>query len=245
MEWLVMAQRKRYCYDWPRPGVTVDVALFTVAGALNELRPRVVLIERRDPPFEGQWALPGGFVREHEDLPAAALRELAEETGIEGATVEQVEAVGTPGRDTRGHLITIVYAGLTPADRHELRPRGDAAQARWFDVAGPEPRPKLAFDHEDLLRRALQHLRRRLREAPICFELLPESFTLSELQALVEAILGQSLDRRNFRRKVQELGLVTEAPGTRREGAHRPAQLYRFVPGAFERHAGKERWLPF
>jgi 8-oxo-dGTP diphosphatase len=242
---MAMPRRKQYCYEWPRPGVTVDLALFTVTGALNELRLQVVLIARRDPPFVGDWALPGGFVRADEDLHAAALRELQEETGIRGATVEQVEAVGTPGRDTRGHIITVVYAGLTPADRHTLHPSGDAAAVRWFDVAGPGPRPRLAFDHEELLRRALAHLRRRLHEAPILFELLPEAFTLSELQALAEALLGRSLDRRNFRRKALEAGIVAAAGATRREGAHRPAQLYHFVPEAFERHAERERWLPF
>jgi 8-oxo-dGTP diphosphatase len=239
-----MSRRKRYCYDWPRPGVTVDLALFTVAGALNELRLQVVLIERRDAPYRGQWALPGGFERENEDLPAAALRELEEETGIRGAVVEQVEAVGTPGRDTRGHIITVVYAGLTPADRHTLSPSGDATAVRWFDVAGQRPRP-LAFDHEDLLQRALRHLRRRLNEAPILFELLPAEFTLSELQALAEALLGRELDRRNFRRKALEAGLAAPTGGERREGAHRPAALYRFVPEAFARQAERERWLPF
>src|SRR5260370_34996372 len=104
-------RRRNYCYEWPRPGVTVDIALFTVAGALNDLRLRVLLIERDEKPWRGQWALPGGFVRANEDLAAAAMRELAEETGIVEATLEQVEAVGTPGRDTRGHVITVVYAG--------------------------------------------------------------------------------------------------------------------------------------
>jgi 8-oxo-dGTP diphosphatase len=237
--------RRNYCYEWPRPGVTVDIALFTVAGALNDLRLRVLLIERGEEPWRGQWALPGGFVRENEDLAAATMRELAEETGITDATLEQVEAVGTPGRDTRGHVITIVYAGLTSGDRHHLIARGDARAARWFDVAGPEPMPTLAFDHGDLLHRALRHLRRRLREAPILFELLPEAFTLSELQALTETILGQPLDRRNFRRKVQDLGLVAPAAGMRALGGHRPAQLYRFVPKAFDRHAFREQQSPF
>ena len=104
--------QKQYCYEWPRPGVTVDIALFTVSGALNAMRLQVLLIERDEKPWQGMWALPGGFVRENEDLPAAALRELHEETGIPTATLEQVEAVGTPGRDTRGHIITIVYAGF-------------------------------------------------------------------------------------------------------------------------------------
>jgi 8-oxo-dGTP diphosphatase len=238
-------KRRKYCYEWPRPGVTVDVTLFTVAGALNALRPQVLLIERREPPWRGQWALPGGFVRKNEDLDAAARRELHEETGLTHATLEQVRAVGTPGRDTRGHVITVVYVGLTAGDRHRLAPRGDAADARWFDVAGPEPLPTLAFDHGDLLRLGLEHLRRRLRQAPVCFELLPETFTLSELQALNEALLGQPLDRRNFRRKVLDLGLVTPAEGTRSRGGHRPAQLYRFVPEAFARHTGRESQSPF
>lgn len=220
--------RAKYAYEWPRPAVTVDIALFTVAGSLNNLRLRVLLIERDEPPWAGMWALPGGFVREDEDLPAAAVRELEEEGGIRDAWLEQVEAVGTPGRDTRGHVITVVYMGLTAGDRHELKPRGDARDARWFDVVGPEPLPELAFDHGLLLDKAVAHLRRRLGEAPIAFELLPETFTLSELQVLVEAIQGRPVDRRNFRRKVLEDGLVEPAAGTRRAGAHRPAQLFRF-----------------
>ncbi len=180
--------RRKYSYDWPRPAVTVDIALFTVAGALTNLRLQVLLIERDEPPWSGLWALPGGFVRENEDLPAAASRELEEEAGIGDAWLEQVEAVGTPGRDTRGHVITVVYMGLTAGDRHELKPRGDARAARWFDVVGPEPLPTLAFDHALLLDRAVAHLRRRLGETPAsCFELLPEALTLSELQLLVEA----------------------------------------------------------
>ena len=236
----MVKKKKRYCYEWPRPGVTVDIALFTVSGAVNALQLQVLLIERDEKPWQGMWALPGGFVRQNEDLYAAALRELDEETGIPGATLEQVEAVGTPGRDTRGHIITVVYAGLTAGDRHELRPRGDARQAHWFDVSAAKPLPQLAFDHSELLARALNHLRRRLAEAPVCFELLPETFTLSELQALAEAILGYPLDRRNFRRKVVETGLVTPADGLR-EGPHRPAQLFRFVPESFR---PRERALP-
>jgi 8-oxo-dGTP diphosphatase len=235
-------KRKAYYYEWPRPGVTVDIVLFTVAGALNDLRLQVLLIERDEPPWQGQWALPGGFVRENEDLHAAALRELEEETGIPEAVIEQVEAVGTPGRDTRGHIITIVYVGLIAGDRHELRARGDARAARWFDV---KELPTLAFDHADLLQRGLAHLRRRLHEEPICYELLPETFTLSELQALTETILGQALDRRNFCRKVKDMDLVVPTQGIRQQGAHRPAQLFRLAPKQARKYGGRGRMLPF
>jgi 8-oxo-dGTP diphosphatase len=236
---------KKHAYEWPRPAVTVDVVLFTVAGALTDLRLQVLLVQRGLEPFRGRWALPGGFVREDEDLYAAALRELREETGVGDVFLEQVAAVGTPGRDPRGHTVTVVYVALVAADRHRLEPSGDARATRWFDVSGPGPLPPLAFDHGDLLKLALGHLRRRLGETPVSFELLPVRFTLSELQLLCEAILGRQLDRRNFRRKVLELGFVAPTDGTRREGAHRPAQLFRFVPEAFARHAGRSPALPF
>jgi 8-oxo-dGTP diphosphatase len=232
----------KYTYDWPHPAVAVDIALFTVVGALQSLRLQVLLIARREKPFQGQWALPGGFVRIDEDLPEAALRELAEETGVQEVYLEQVSAVGTPGRDTRERVITIVYVGLVAGDRHQLRPTCDATDARWFDV---NQLPPLAFDHGELLRMALEHLRRRVGEAPVGFELLPETFTLSELQTLMETIIGEPLDRRNFRRKVLELGFLEPVKGRRRIGAHRPAQLYRFVPRAFSKLMGRTRVLPF
>jgi 8-oxo-dGTP diphosphatase len=231
----------RRTYDWPRPALTVDVALFTVVGELQDLRLQVLLVERGEAPFRGRWALPGGFVREDEDLPAAALRELAEETGVRDVFLEQVAAIGTPGRDPRGHTVTVVYVALVPPGGHHLEASGDARATRWFDV---QALPPLAFDHQELVGLALEHLQQRLGETPVCFELLPTEFTLSELQALCEAILGRPLDRRNFRRKVQELGFVAPAGGVR-AGAHRPAQVFRFVPEAFARHAGRARSLPF
>ena len=237
-----MAKRK-YSYDWPRPAVTADIALFTVAGALQNLRLRVLLVRRGEEPFKGAWALPGGFVRANEDLGPAALRELKEETGIGEAFLEQVGAVGTPGRDPRGHVVTVLHVGLVAGDRHQLAATGDVADVSWFDASAPPP---LAFDHAELLQQALAHLRRRLGEAPsLCFELLPERFTLRELQALAEAILGKELDRRNFRRKVDEMQILEETGGTRRQGRHRPARLYRFLRGQPRKHPGRERSLPF
>jgi 8-oxo-dGTP diphosphatase len=239
-----MTQRQ-WSYPWPRPAVTVDVVVFTVAGTLQALRLQALLVQRKLAPFRGAWALPGGFVRAEEDLPDAAARELAEETGLREIFLEQVLAVGTPGRDPRGHTVTVVYMALVAGDRHQLLATGDAAAVRWFDVNGPAPLPVLAFDHAKLLELALDRLRQRVVEAPLGFELLPREFTLSELQALYEAILGRPLDRRNFRRKVLDLGFVRPSRGTRREGRHRPAQLFRFEPRAFERHADRPRGVPF
>ena len=229
-------------YEWPRPAVTVDIVIFTVEGTLNELRLKVLLIERGGDPFKGSWALPGGFVHEHEDLAAAAARELMEEAGLSNVYLEQVVAVGTPGRDPRSHTVTIVYVALVPADRHVLHSTGDARNARWFAV---DELPPLGFDHPKLLAAALDHLRRRVGETPVAFELLPKEFTLSELQSLCEVILGRSLDRRNFRRKVQEAGFVTQVKGGKRAGRHRPAQLFRFVPKAFDRFVADQGELPF
>jgi 8-oxo-dGTP diphosphatase len=237
--------KSKHVYEFPRPAVTVDIALFTVAGELQDLRLQVLLIRRLEPPYKGTWALPGGFVREGEDLEAAAFRELAEETGVDQVVVEQVGAVGTPNRDPRGQTITILYAGLAAGDRHTLAATGDSAEARWFSLSGPDDLPPLAFDHADLLKKALDHLRGRISEAPVCFDLLPEEFTLSELQTLVETILGRSLDRRNFRRRVLELGFLQTAEGTRRQGAHRPAQLYRFLPKKFAEYRSHQRASPF
>jgi 8-oxo-dGTP diphosphatase len=229
-----------FTYEYPHPAVAVDIALFTVAGQLQDLRLQVLLIARKEKPFRGQWALPGGFVRIEEDLADAALRELAEDTGVRDVYLEQVGAVGTPDRDTRERVITIVYVGLVAGDKHPARAAGSATDVRWFDVTELSP---LAFDHAELLDMGLAHLRRRAGEAPVCFELLPQEFTLSELQALTEAILGRRLDRRNFRRKVQELGLLHPVTGGRREGKHRPAQLFRFAPQAHGKHAHREGGL--
>jgi 8-oxo-dGTP diphosphatase len=231
----------RHCYDYPRPAVTVDLALFTVTPG-RAPRLQVLLVERDEAPFRGQWALPGGFLREGEDLPGAARRELAEETGAEEPFLEQVAAVGTPGRDPRGQTVTVVYMALVAPDRHRLRAGGDARRAAWHDVDGLGA---LAFDHRALMEMALAHLRKRLGETRACFELVPAAFTLGELQGVCEAILGRPLDRRNFRRKVEEAGIVAALEGRRRGGSHRPAQLYRFDGRAFERFVAAERALPF
>ena len=206
--------------DYPRPSVTADVVVFTLRE--NDLQ--VLLVRRKYPPFEGMWAIPGGFVDIDESLEDAALRELEEETGIRDVYLEQLYTFGRPDRDPRGRVITVAYFALAPADA--LRPRAgdDAAEARFWSIYDLPP---LAFDHADILPYALQRLRYKLEYTAVGFQLLPESFTLSELQAAYEVILGEELDKRNFRRKILSAGVIEET-GRLRVGEGRPAKLYRF-----------------
>jgi 8-oxo-dGTP diphosphatase len=139
-------KKKQHCYDYPRPSVTVDIVLFN--------RNEVLLIKRARAPFKGQWALPGGFVDEGESLEAAAARELKEETGLYGIGLEQIGAFGDPGRDPRGHTISIAFAALLE-NRPEAKAADDAEDARWHRVARP---PKLAFDHKKIIRLARERL---------------------------------------------------------------------------------------
>jgi 8-oxo-dGTP diphosphatase len=202
--------------------VAVDLVIFTVRdGALQ-----VLLIERGGAPFKGQWALPGGFVSGRETLEEAARRELEEETGLRGVYLEQLFTFGDPGRDPRGRIVSVAYFALTPPA--PLRAATDAANAAWHPAARP---PKLAFDHAAILRTGLERLRAKLGYSTVGFELLPRQFTLTELQALYEAILERPLDKRNFRKKILSLGLLKSEGRTRASGAHRPARLYSFALG--------------
>ena len=218
-----------------RPSATVDLCLFSVVDRAL----RVVLIERAKHPFRGQWAFPGGFIRPGETAEDTARRELREETGVTDVYLEQLYTFTDPSRDPRTWVITIAYYALVAMDRITLRAGDDAHDARWFEVhqgaKGPEVVPvgggqpiTLAFDHARILNTALTRIRGKLDYVPIGFQLLPEKFTLSELQEVHEAILGHPLDKRNFRAKVQRDGLV-KATKERRTGAHRPAQLFRYA----------------
>jgi 8-oxo-dGTP diphosphatase len=214
-----------YTYNYPRPAVTVDVVGFT----LREDRLQVLLIQRMEEPFEEMWALPGGYIKMHEGLEEAAARELQEETGVEEAYLEQLYTYGHPERDPRGRVITIAYFALLPAGAPVRQEGGsDARQARWFPV---DELPLLAFDHAEIIQYALVRLRYKLEYTAVGFELLPEEFTLSEIQRTYEMILGEQLDKRNFRRRILEAGII-EATPHQRTGEGRPARLYRYRPAA-------------
>jgi 8-oxo-dGTP diphosphatase len=217
--------------------VAVDIVIFTIHSA--ELR--VLLVKRGIPPFAGQFAVPGGFVLENESLDQAALRELKEETGVEDVYLEQLYTFGDPDRDPRGRIISVAYFALIAADRSPLLAGSDAAEARWWPV---RQLPPLAFDHDKILEYSLQRLRNKLEYTTVGFQLLPARFSLTELQEVYEAILGKKLDKRNFRRKLALLKILRPTREYRR-GGRRPAKLFEFVTGNFEKLKDKGILFPF
>lgn len=211
-----------YTYDYPHPAVTVDIVIFTLRQ--DELK--VLLIKRALSPFRGEWALPGGFVNLDESLDAAARRELEEETGVAGVYLEQLYTFGTPDRDPRERVITVAYYALIPSDRIVLQAATDAEGVSWF---GMEELPELAFDHAAILETAHERLVAKLDYSTLAFQFMPQAFSLSELQQVYEVIFRAPVDKRNFRKRILALNLIEPTGEEKREGAHRPAKLYRVV----------------
>ncbi|MHC5822708.1 MAG: NUDIX hydrolase [Nostoc sp.] len=208
--------------DYPHPYLTVDCVVF----GLDEGNLKVMLIQRKLPPSEeGEWALPGGFVRIHESLEEAARRELQEETGIGSVFLEQLYTFGALERDPRGRVVTVAYYALVNQVDYQICAATDASLADWFPVSNL---PRLAFDHNQILETALSRLKGKVRYEPIGFELLPPKFTLSQLQKLYEAILGTVLDKRNFRKKILKMDLLVELDEIQTDVSHRAARLYQF-----------------
>jgi 8-oxo-dGTP diphosphatase len=216
-----------HTYPHARPAIAVDCVVFGLDG--SELK--LLLIQRRLKPFRGDWALPGGFVRMEETLDQAARRELQEEAGLQDLFLEQLYSFGALDRDPRDRVISVAYYALVKMSDHRAQAATDAADTGWFAL---NALPPLAFDHDTIVQVALARLQGKLRYQPVGFELLPRKFTLSDLQKLYEAILGATLDKRNFRKKVLELGLLVPLGETRMNGSHRPAQLFRFDAKKYE-----------
>jgi 8-oxo-dGTP diphosphatase len=220
-----------------RPSVTVDVVLLTVQGG----RLSTLLIKRDQHPFRGRWSLPGGFVRLDESLDAAAARVLAEKAGLGRVWLEQLYTFGALDRDPRTRVISIAYYALVSDERLAAKKpamgrtmaeivvpwEGETGGAVELRAAGGESL-SLAFDHAQIVGAAIKRLRGKLDYAPIGFQLLPERFTLFELQRVHETVLGRTVNKDSFRRRMLASGLLEASGEMQEDVGHRPAELYQF-----------------
>jgi 8-oxo-dGTP diphosphatase len=202
--------------------IAVDVVLFTIQGGTL----KVLLVKRDRPPARGAWALPGGIVGPDESVDDAALRELQEETNIGNIYLEQLYTFGEPSRDPRGRIVTVAYYALVNWQPFQLKVRQRVSEANWFPV---KRLPSLAFDHRRIVDYALERLRNKINYTTVGFQLLPRQFTLTELQSSYEVILSKRLDKRNFRRKMLQLGILKGTRDFKANGRQRPARLYTFT----------------
>ena len=217
----------KYTGEYIPPTLTVDAVIFQLVN--NSLE--VVLIERPNEPFKGAWALPGGYNAQGETTLHALQRIVKEKAGIDLATdlsyVEQLYTFDTVARDPRGHAVSVTYMGC---GRNVEWTKSEAHTASF----ALHSLPKLAYDHADIIAYAHDRLKSKLMYTNAIYAFLPTKFTLTELQSAYEAILGHDLDKRNFRKKFLSLDLIHETDEMKREGAHRPARLYKFNSNKLE-----------
>ena len=217
-----------YTYEYARPALTVDCVVF----GLDDEDLKVLLIQRDLDPYAGKWALPGGFVNVGESVHDAARRELTEETGVSRVFLEQLYTFGEPKRDPREHVVSVAYFALVRLSDHRIQAATDARNAAWFAL---DDIPKLAFDHQKILKVAHERLRAKVRYQPIGFELLPTKFPLRALQHLYEVVLERELDKRNFRKKILSMDVLEELDEIETDVTHRAARLYRFDKKKYNR----------
>lgn len=215
------------------PPEIVKTTVDTVAFAVHQSTLEVLLIKRKHDPFKAHWALPGGFLRDDDQtLEAAATRELYAETNVSNVYLEQLYTFGDLGRDPRGRVITVSYLALLREEELELRASADASGVAWWPV---NDLPTLAFDHNSIVTYAYQRLKYKIEYSPAAFKLIPDKFTLRDLQTVYEAVLGRPIDNRNFRKKFLASGVLKELDETSREASFRPARLYAFSDNDFEK----------
>ncbi|VVB77988.1 ADP-ribose pyrophosphatase [uncultured archaeon] len=204
--------------EYPKPSVTVDIVIFTIND--NDLK--LLLVKRGVEPFKGKWAIPGGFVKLDESLHEAAKRELAEETGVKDVYLEQLYTFGDPKRDPRGRVITVSYMALVNSEKIKLSPSTDSSDAQWFSL---KKLPELAFDHKKISEYALKRLRWKFEYTTVAFSMLPEKFTISQIQSMYEIVFGKEFDKRNFAKKLLSLNILKEQ-GINKNVSYRPPMLY-------------------
>ena len=217
----------KYSTPYIAPILVVDAVIFQLVNNVLE----VVLIKRSNDPFQGAWALPGGYNPQGETTRGALQRIVKEKAGVDLTNdmsyVEQLFTFDTVARDPRGHAVSVTYMGCG----RNLENLGGSEQAASFAVNNL---PKLAYDHADIIHYAHDRLKAKLTYTNAIHAFLPEKFTLTELQSAYEAILGRDLDKRNFRKKFLGLDLIHETDEMKRDGAHRPARLYKFNSSSLE-----------
>ena len=213
-----------------RPLVTIDTAILT----LREGQLHVLLMKRAAEPFEGQWALPGGYIhtREDKDLETAARRILQEKTGVETPYVEQLQGFGNAKRDPRGWTVTFAYFALISSEALVLKQGSNAEDVAWFEIKGNRVKPQLAFDHAEILSAAVARLRNKVEYSSLPVHLLPPKFTLPDLQRVYEEILGRPMDKSAFRKRMAEADFLEPVQGEKRLASNRPAQIYRIKKGS-------------
>jgi 8-oxo-dGTP diphosphatase len=201
--------------------LTVDAVVFGYeSGNIS-----VLLVRRKYQPFKNEWAIPGGFVLENENLEEAVQRELSEETGVKINYLEQLYTFGDLGRDPRGRVVSVAYFGLVKPNAFRLQASTDAKKAEWFDI---KKLPKLAFDHKKILKIAIDRLQGKITYEPIGFELLDKKFPFSDLEKLYTTLLDREIDRRNFKKKITSLKVLDELDEKVSTGRGRPASLFSF-----------------
>lgn len=219
---------KKFYKTYPKILVAVDSIIFGFNE--NDLELKLLLLKRKFEPAKGEWSLMGGFVNPDESLDDAAKRIVLQLTGLEDVYMEQLYAFGDPERDPGGRIISVAYFSLIKIkeyDRELVKEHG----ASWVPLS---ELPNLIFDHDDMLEKALRKLRIRARTQPIGFELLPEKFTIPQLQRLYEAIYQKPFDKRNFRRKVLAMGLLDKLDEKEKETSKKGAYYYQFNTEKYE-----------
>jgi len=209
-----------YTYEYPHPAVTTDIVVFTVL----EDALKVLLIERGEEPFKGEWATPGGFLDIDESLDDCARRELQEETGLECVYLEQLYTFGAVDRDPRERILTVAFYALISTKGQRMQAGDDAADAQWFSV---DSLPALACDHAEILALAGDRLAAKMAYSTVGLQLMPDEFTLTSLMRVYELAGRKALDKRNFRKWILGLDILEETGKKWSDGAHRPAMLYR------------------
>lgn len=213
--------------DFDRPNFSVDIAIFTVFDKALQ----ILLVQRAGHPFQGAWSLVGGFVDLERDrmLEDTAKRKLAEKTGVKTPYLEQCITLGSKDRDPRGWSVTTVYFALLPHESIALQAGMGATDIKWSPLQGDRVRESLAFDHEEILRLAIERLRNKVLYTTLPAYLMPEKFTLGDLQKVYEIVLNKEIGVKSFRRRMAAADILEETAETRQD-AKRPARLYRLKP---------------